>query len=92
MSKCDKLLKRARQAPKGVRFEELCALAECHGFVFARQEGSHRVYKHLTFRRIMDFQNDNGQAKPYQVRQLLEAIDTEAGQGSEGDKVDESNA
>jgi hypothetical protein len=92
MSKCDKLLKRARQAPKGVRFKELCALAECYGFVFARHEGSHHVYKHPTFRRIMDFQNDNGQAKPYQVRQLLEAIEAVASQGSEGDTDDESNA
>jgi hypothetical protein len=92
MSKCDKLLKRARQAPKAVRFEELCALAECYGFVFARQEGSHRVYKHPAFRGIMDFQNDNGQAKPYQVRQLLEAIEAGAGQANEGDTDNESNA
>jgi predicted RNA binding protein YcfA (HicA-like mRNA interferase family) len=91
MSKCDKLLRHARQAPKGVRFEELCTLAECYGFVFARQEGSHRIYKHPTFRGIMDFQNNNGQAKPSQVRQLLEAIEAGVGQASEGDTDDESD-
>lgn len=92
MSKCDKLLKRARPASKAVRFEELCALAECYGFVFARQEGSHRVYKHPTYRDIMNLQNDNGQAKPYQVRQLLEAIEAGAGQPSEEGTDDEYDA
>jgi hypothetical protein len=61
-------------------FEEICALAEAFGFVFKRQDGtSHRVYGHPSLSHLMggfqNFQECKGKAKPYQVRQLLKAID-----------------
>jgi hypothetical protein len=75
MSDCDKLLAHARNSPGNLRFEEVCQLAECHGFVFARQKGtSHRIFKHPKFRDVMNFQSDRGKSKTYQVRQLLDAI------------------
>ena len=43
--------------------------------------GSHRVYRHATARTIMTFQEVNGMAKPYQVRQLLDVIDDLTNQG-----------
>lgn len=73
MSRCDDLLTRARQNPSGLRFTELCRLAECHGFEFARQKGSHRIYRRAG--RLMSFQEVRGMAKEYQVRQLLAAIE-----------------
>lgn len=72
--KCDKLLEQALRAPKSLRFVELTALAECYGFTFARQNGSHHIYKRAGYQRAMNFQDDNGTAKSYQVRQLLEAL------------------
>lgn len=54
---------------------ELCQLAECFGFELARQEGSHRIYKRAGHRELMNFQDVNGKAKSYQVKQLLEVID-----------------
>jgi predicted RNA binding protein YcfA (HicA-like mRNA interferase family) len=75
MPKCDKLLERARKSPANVRFTEICQLAECYGFVFVRQEGSHRIYKRDGWPRLMNFQDHNGKAVTYQVRQLLNAID-----------------
>lgn len=74
MSKCDKLLKKAQQSPNNLRFEELCQLAVCYGFVFDRQKGSHHIYEHPKLRDLMDFQPKDGRAKPYQINQLLEAI------------------
>ena len=74
MPDCGKILNRAKNSAKSLRFDEVCQLAECFGFVFARQEGSHKTYKRAGFPRSMTFQNDNGKAKPYQVRQLLLAI------------------
>jgi hypothetical protein len=74
MGKCDKLLQRARAAPASLRFEELCQLAECHGFALARQKGSHRLYKRAGEPRVMNFQDDRGKAKEYQVKQLLDVI------------------
>lgn len=67
-----KLLARARGNPAGLRFSELCRLAEAFGFVFQRQKGSHRIYAHEPLREIMNFQEDAGMAKAYQVRQLLD--------------------
>ncbi len=70
-----KLVQLARNNPAGLRFSELCRLAEAFGFVFQRQKGSHRVYAHDGIREIMNFQDDRGTAKAYQVRQLLDCID-----------------
>jgi hypothetical protein len=70
-----RLLAAARQNPCGLRFRELCRLAEAFGFVFQRQKGSRWVYAHDGIREIMNFQNDRGTAKAYQVRQLLDSID-----------------
>ncbi len=76
MGQCDDILELARRTPGGVRFADLCRLAECHGWVFARGRGSHRVYKRAGTLQMMNFQEGaNGMAKALQVRQLLRAID-----------------
>ncbi len=84
MDKCRLLLERARQNPEGLRFVELCQLAECFGWECARERGSHRLYKRPGSMRLMNFQDFNGAAKGYQVRQLLTAIE-ELGLDSDGD-------
>jgi hypothetical protein len=75
MGDCESLLQRARHAPASIRFDEICRLAECHGFGRARQKSSHVLYKRAGFIGVMNFQNVGGMAKPYQVRQLLGVID-----------------
>lgn len=74
MARCDELLQKAQNSPASLKFRELCALAECFGFNLDRREGSHCIYKRPGFRRIMNFQNFKGSAKPYQVHQLLRAL------------------
>ncbi|MBX9928485.1 MAG: type II toxin-antitoxin system HicA family toxin [Gemmatimonadaceae bacterium] len=76
MSDCDDLLSKARNNPQGVRFSDICALATCFGWVFDRASGSHHIYKKAGHRIAMNFQDVRGMAKPYQVRQLLRAIDS----------------
>lgn len=73
--KLAKLVEAARRNPGGLRFSELCRIAEAFGFAFQRQKGSHRVYAHEGVREILNFQNDHGTAKAYQVRQLFDCID-----------------
>jgi hypothetical protein len=73
---CAALLARARANPRDLRFRELCELAECHGWVRARVRGSHHIYKKRGDQRLMNFQDVDGRAKAYQVRQLIAAIDT----------------
>lgn len=78
MSKCDDLLELAKRNPRGLRFTEVCQLAECWGFRHRKSRGgtSHRVYKRDGTMRMLNFQSDNnGMAKRRQVEQLLDAID-----------------
>jgi hypothetical protein len=76
MGRCEKLLEAARTNPQNLRFEELCQLAECHGFVPRGGKGSHRVYKGPGGTLPLQT-GSNGKAKVYQVKQLLSIIDNE---------------
>ncbi|WP_155815885.1 type II toxin-antitoxin system HicA family toxin [Rhodothermus marinus] len=54
----------------------MCRLIECFGFEFAREKGSHRIYK----TRLINLQpGKNGKAKPYQVKQVLKIIEERYG-------------
>ena len=75
MARCAKLLNKATNSPKNLRVEDLCALAKCYGWVFQRQCGSHHIYMHPGTNLLMNFQPRNGNAKPTQVKQLLDAIE-----------------
>lgn len=75
MGKCDKLLKKARDNPGGLTFTEASALAECYGFELARVKGSHHVYKKPGRMELVNLQSQSGEAKAYQVRQILAVID-----------------
>ncbi len=70
------LVEHMRKAPANVRYADLRKVCD-HYFGKARQESSsHRVYKtpwHGDPR--VNIQNAKGQAKAYQVRQVLKAID-----------------
>ena len=70
-----KLFQLARKSPTGLRFSDLCRLAEAFGFTFQRQKGSHRIYAHDGIGEIMNFQDDHGTAKAYRVRQLLACVE-----------------
>lgn len=76
MGRCQKIYERARASPANLRFEEACRLAECFGFRFVRQRGtSHRIYKYPGWVGLLNFQTVNGEAKDYQVKQLLDAAE-----------------
>jgi hypothetical protein len=58
--------------------------------VFKRQDGtSHRIYQHPDLGRdgFMNFQSVQGKAKPYQVRQLLKAIESQASAEGENEQL-----
>lgn len=68
---------------KNFAFSLLCALANDAGFKERRRTSSksgtsHVIYKHDEYvyknSDIMNFQNENGKSKPYQVRQLVDFI------------------
>lgn len=79
MANCARLLEKANSSPNNLKFEDLCRLAVCYGWVFQRKSGSHHIYMHQSLGNrlgsMMNFQPRNGKAKPTQVRQLLDAIE-----------------
>ena len=74
MSRCTKLEAAARNNPAGLTFSEACRLAECIGYTLVRINGSHHIYKRPNSRDI-NLQNRKGQAKEFQVKQILDIID-----------------
>jgi len=69
------LLKDMQRSPANVRFSDLCRVCDDH-FGQPRQKGtSHRIYR-MPWRGdpCVNIQNFKGKAKPYQVRQVLKAI------------------
>jgi predicted RNA binding protein YcfA (HicA-like mRNA interferase family) len=59
-----------------VSFRDFERLLEAFGFELARTVGSHRQYVHPKVPRPFPVQPDGKDAKRYQVRELLELIET----------------
>ncbi|MDY6953133.1 MAG: type II toxin-antitoxin system HicA family toxin [Thermodesulfobacteriota bacterium] len=75
MSKIEKLIETARVSPDNLRFRELCTLCRHFGMKRRKTKGSHRVYKREDPPRFtLSVQDNNGMAKPYQVKQLLDKV------------------
>ena len=76
MPKIADILAAMRRNPKGVSFQDLCKVCDAY-FGEARQtSSSHRIYKTpWPGDPRVNIQNDQGQAKAYQVKQVLKAIE-----------------
>lgn len=76
MTTMRKILDQMRREPANVRFQDLRKVCEAY-FGEPRQQGS----SHLVFKTPwpgdprVNIQDSGGKAKPYQVRQVLRAID-----------------
>lgn len=64
-----------RGAVGNVRFSDLVHLVEALGYELRRVRGDHHIFKHPGVEKKLNLQPDaSGDAKPYQVRQVAEAI------------------
>jgi predicted RNA binding protein YcfA (HicA-like mRNA interferase family) len=71
-----KLLARiSRGNVQNVAFDDFCRLLEHLGFSNVRTGGSHRIYVHPAISELVNLQDIGGQAKPYQVRQVLRLVE-----------------
>jgi predicted RNA binding protein YcfA (HicA-like mRNA interferase family) len=70
-----KLLLKIYNNHKNVRFNDFIIVVEAFGFTFARTEGSHHIYKAPAIGEIINLQNVNGEAKPYQIKQFLSVVE-----------------
>jgi hypothetical protein len=69
------LMRLARGTVSNVAFADLCNLAEALGFELRRVSGSHHVFAHPDVPQLINLQSLRGQAKPYQVRQLVRLVE-----------------
>lgn len=76
MSSIDELLRQMRANPKNVRFVDLERVCLAYFGEPRHSGGSHQAYKMpWADDPRVNIQDIKGQAKPYQVRQVLAAID-----------------
>ncbi|WP_422465437.1 toxin HicA [Endozoicomonas sp. ALC013] len=76
MASISDILELMSKNPKGIRFKDLCKVCDAY-FGAPRQTGSsHRVYRTpWQGDPRVNIQDSKGKAKPYQVRQVLQAIE-----------------
>jgi predicted RNA binding protein YcfA (HicA-like mRNA interferase family) len=70
-----KLLKKVLGGSKNIRFGDLVTLVEAFGFQQMRVNGSHHIFQRPGVAEIINLQDRNGKAIPYQVKQFLELIE-----------------
>jgi predicted RNA binding protein YcfA (HicA-like mRNA interferase family) len=70
-----KLLQKALSRSKNLRFDEMVALVEAFGFHLSRITGSHHIFAHPDVSELVNLQEVDGKAKPYQVRQFLRLVE-----------------
>ena len=70
-----KLLQRALTSPKNFRFSDMVTLVEAFGFRLSRSGGSHHIFTHPEVAELLNLQEVQGKAKPYQISQFLRLVE-----------------
>jgi len=70
-----KLLAKIINNQKNVQFNDFLTLVDAFGFIRTRGEGSHGIYRRTGIAEFINLQNDNGKAKPYQIKQFLALVE-----------------
>jgi predicted RNA binding protein YcfA (HicA-like mRNA interferase family) len=69
------LIRLGRGEVANVSFADLRNLAEKLGFELRRVSGTHHIFSHPEIPQLVNLQSVRGQAKPYQVRQILRLVE-----------------
>ncbi len=70
-----RLLKKLLASQANASFHDVRRLIEAFGFRLSRVSGSHHVFTHSSIDELINLQEVNGEAKPYQVRQFLRLVE-----------------
>lgn len=81
MVKKDKLLNKALNNPKGLKFKEFETLLTQCGWIYKRQKGSHAVWMSPSKQLLPVQATKDGGAKPYQVKQFIQYYNKERTDG-----------
>ncbi len=80
MARWEKRLGAMRAKQTGWRYKEVARMLERHGYEPPKNpSGSHRVFKHLSGRRVMIKDPGKGTLLPVYVQRVLDAIDAVKG-------------
>ncbi|MCL1864577.1 MAG: type II toxin-antitoxin system HicA family toxin [Spirochaetes bacterium] len=60
---------------KNVKFNDFVTILEAFGFFRTRTSGSHNIFKNNSVNEIINIQNVNGEAKPYQIKQFFSLVE-----------------
>ena len=71
-----KLLQKLLSNTKNIRFSEAVACAEAFGFKLDRVNDNHNIFVQQEIQELLNLQNVKGKAKPYQLKQFLQLIET----------------
>ncbi len=81
-----KTLEKILQGNKNIRFNEMAALIQAYGFKLSRVSGSHHIFIKNDIDVIVNIQNVQGKAKPYQVKQFIKIIEIYSLEMTEGEE------
>ncbi len=70
-----KLFRKLVSGSSNIRFSDLQKVVEAFGFKLSRISGDHHIYSHADVPKIINLQNVKGEAKPYQIKQMLKIIE-----------------
>jgi predicted RNA binding protein YcfA (HicA-like mRNA interferase family) len=70
-----KTLEKILSGSKNIRFSDMIALVEAFGFHLSRVSGSHHIFAHPNVKELVNLQEVDGKAKPYQIRQFLKLVE-----------------
>ncbi|HVF48551.1 MAG TPA: type II toxin-antitoxin system HicA family toxin [Pyrinomonadaceae bacterium] len=60
---------------KNFRFSDFVTLVEAFGFRLSRSSGSHHIFIHPKVNELLNLQEVQGKAKPYQISQFLRLVE-----------------
>lgn len=76
MTKKEKLLEKAKNNPKNLRYKEFIILLKQNGWNLRKSSGSsHQIFTNPDYNEFINIQNDNGYAVDYQIEDFLRIMD-----------------
>lgn len=70
-----KLLQKILSGSRNIAFDDMKLLAEAFGFTLGRVKGSHHIFTHPAVSELVNLQDVDGKAKPYQVKQFIRIVE-----------------
>lgn len=68
-------MRKALTGSKNFRFSDMVTLVEAFGFRLSRTSGSHHVFVLAEIDELVNLQEIQGKAKPYQINQFLRLVE-----------------